>query len=153
MQSANLIFGHALCAFLFFFPVSQRRVGSFFSITRVVPRVVSRYVMRLKLAVPPVRVITAPRMKLEYLPFRAMAETTRFMLRYGKIPYRDHVVWGQTFAARRSAGHYAFDKVPVMHVAERPAIPQSGTMARFAAKLAGCYPSGELEHCHEYSSA
>ena len=87
----------------------------------------------------------APRIKLEYLPFRAMAETTRFMLQYGKIPYADHVVWGRTFAARRSAGHYAFDKVPVMHVAERPAIPQSGTMARFAAKLAGCYPSGELE--------
>ena len=85
------------------------------------------------------------RLKLEYLPFRAMAETTRFMLRYGKIPYVDHVVWGRTFAARRSAGYYAFDKVPVMHVAERPAIPQSGTMARFAAKLAGCYPSGELE--------
>ena len=85
------------------------------------------------------------RLKLEYLPFRAMAETTRFMLRYGKIPYVDHVVWGRTFAARRSAGHYAFDKVPVIHVAERPAIPQSGTMARFAAKLAGCYPSGELE--------
>ena len=92
------------------------------------------------------------RLKLEYLPFRAMAETTRFMLRYGKIPYVDHVVWGRTFAARRSAGHYAFDKVPVIHVAERPAIPQSGTMARFAAKLAGCYPSGELEICRKYSA-
>ena len=76
--------------------------------------------------------------------FSAQAETTRFMLRYGQIPYVDHVVWGRTFAARRAAGHYAFDKVPVMHVAERPAIPQSGTMARFAAKLAGCYPSGAL---------
>lgn len=31
---------------------------------------------------------------LEYLPFRAMAETTRFMLAYGGIKYKDEVVWG-----------------------------------------------------------
>ena len=82
-----------------------------------------------------------PRIRIEYLPFRAMAETTRFCLRHGGIPYVDHVVWGRTFAERRAQGHYPFDKVPVIHVDERPAVAQSGTMARFAAKLAGIYPS------------
>lgn len=81
-----------------------------------------------------------PRIRLEYLPFRAMAETTRFCLRHGGIPYEDNVVWGRTFAQRRQQGRYPFDKVPVIHVGERPAVAQSGTMARLAAKLAGLYP-------------
>ena len=85
-----------------------------------------------------------PRIRLEYLPFRAMAETTRFCLRYGGIPYVDNVVWGRTFAARRAQGRYPFDKVPVLHVDERPAVAQSGTMARLAAKLAGIYPADPI---------
>ena len=76
-----------------------------------------------------------PRIRLEYLPFRAMAETTRFCLRYGGIPYVDNVVWGRTFAARRAQGRYPFDKVPVLHVDERPAVAQSGTMARCGVPL------------------
>lgn len=83
-----------------------------------------------------------PRIILEYLPFRAMAETTRFLLRHGTIPYTDNLVWGRTFAERRRQGRYPFDKVPVVHIDQKPAIAQSGTMARFAAKLAGVYPSG-----------
>jgi glutathione S-transferase len=84
------------------------------------------------------------RIRLEYLPFRAMAETTRFCLRHGGIPYVDHVVWGRAFAQRRAQGCYPFGKVPVIHVDERPAVAQSGTMARLAAKLAGVYPSDPI---------
>ena len=85
-----------------------------------------------------------PRVRLEYLPFRAMAETTRFCLRHGGIPYVDNVVWGRTFAERRARGCYPFGKVPAIHIDERPAIAQSGTMARLAAKLAGVYPSDPI---------
>lgn len=85
-----------------------------------------------------------PCIRIEYLPFRAMAETTRFCLRHGGIRYVDHVVWGRSFAERRAAGCYPFGKVPVIHLNERPAIAQSGTMARLAAKMAGIYPSDPI---------
>lgn len=87
-------------------------------------------------------------LRLSYLPFRAMAETTRFMLHYAGIPYEDEVVWGVYFEQQRRAGKFPFDKVPVMTVeyvqkAEKPTSPltiaQSGSLARLAAKLAGCY--------------
>ncbi|CAK0890812.1 unnamed protein product [Prorocentrum cordatum] len=96
-----------------------------------------------------------------------MAETTRFLLRHGGIPYadglgllvlpppphasrpgpaawgglavQDEVVWGRVFAERRARGEYPFDKVPVIFADGLP-IAQSGSMARMAAKLAGCYP-------------
>ena len=83
-------------------------------------------------------------LKLEYLPFRAMAETTRFLLAYGNISYRDEVVWGQTFASRRARRQYPFNKVPVLHVGT-DIIAQSGSMARLAAKMAGCYPEDPVE--------
>eukprot|EP00928_Gymnodinium_smaydae_P002697 TRINITY_DN10969_c0_g2_i1.p1 TRINITY_DN10969_c0_g2~~TRINITY_DN10969_c0_g2_i1.p1 ORF type:complete len:267 (-),score=48.82 TRINITY_DN10969_c0_g2_i1:100-789(-) len=69
-----------------------------------------------------------------------MAETTRFLLRHGSVPYEDEVVWGRVFAARRAQGEYPFDKVPVLYVDGRT-VAQSGSIARFAAKLAGCYPA------------
>ncbi|CAE6915665.1 HPGDS [Symbiodinium sp. CCMP2592] len=45
-----------------------------------------------------------------------MAETTRFMLRYGGISYVDEVVWGRVFSDRRAQGEYPFDKVPVLYI-------------------------------------
>mmetsp|Transcript_45990 Transcript_45990/g.103379 ORF Transcript_45990/g.103379 Transcript_45990/m.103379 type:complete len:248 (+) Transcript_45990:56-799(+) len=84
--------------------------------------------------------MSAPALRLCYLPFRAMAETTRFLLRHGKVQYTDEVVWGTTFARRRARGDFPFDKVPVLYVDGR-AVAQSGSMARYAAKLAGCYPT------------
>eukprot|EP00466_Bigelowiella_natans_P013483 jgi/Bigna1/137433/aug1.39_g12141 len=75
-----------------------------------------------------------------------MAETTRFILHYGGIGYRDEAVWGLTFHERRQQGRYPFNVVPVMHVSEcsdgaTVTVAQSGTIARYAAKLAGCYPT------------
>ncbi|CAE8605363.1 unnamed protein product [Polarella glacialis] len=80
-----------------------------------------------------------PSLRLSYLPFRAMAETTRFMFRHGNVPYQDEVVWGHVFSARRASGEYPFDKVPVLYV-DGMTVAQSGSIARYAAKLAGCYP-------------
>lgn len=82
----------------------------------------------------------APQLRLSYLPFRAMAETTRFMLRFGGVKYTDEVVWGGVFSRRRAQGEYPFDKVPVLYVNGAP-VAQSGSIARYAAKLSGCYPS------------
>lgn len=78
-------------------------------------------------------------LRLSYLPFRAMAETTRFIFRYGKIQFEDEVVWGRVFAQRRAQGEYPFDKVPVLYIGNST-LAQSGSIARYAAKLAGCYP-------------
>mmetsp|Transcript_25773 Transcript_25773/g.47106 ORF Transcript_25773/g.47106 Transcript_25773/m.47106 type:complete len:242 (+) Transcript_25773:1-726(+) len=79
-------------------------------------------------------------LRLSYLPFRAMAETTRFMLRHGGIAYQDEVVWGHVFSQRRANGEYPFEKVPIIEVDGR-IIAQSGSIARYVAKLAGCYPA------------
>eukprot|EP00933_Yihiella_yeosuensis_P034711 TRINITY_DN28187_c0_g1_i1.p1 TRINITY_DN28187_c0_g1~~TRINITY_DN28187_c0_g1_i1.p1 ORF type:complete len:262 (-),score=36.09 TRINITY_DN28187_c0_g1_i1:48-800(-) len=83
---------------------------------------------------------TLPTLRLSYLPFRAMAETTRFMFRYGGIPYQDELVWGRVFSERRAKGEYPFDKVPVLYI-NGLTVAQSGSIARYAAKLAGCYPT------------
>lgn len=84
-------------------------------------------------------------LRLQYLPFRAMAETTRFILEYGNIPYEDEVVYGQYFNKQRASGAFPFDKVPAMTVEyatpdRKPlTVAQSGSLARFAAQLAGCF--------------
>ena len=77
---------------------------------------------------------------VEYLPFQAMAETTRMIFAHGRVPHENLVVWGRAF--RREA--YPFGKVPCLHVAADGAtttVAQSGAIARYAAKLAGvCRP-------------
>ena len=47
-----------------------------------------------------------------------MAETTRFILRYGGLQYTDELIWGHVFATRRAAGEFPFDKVPVLQLKE-----------------------------------
>lgn len=87
-------------------------------------------------------------MRLAYLPFRAMAETTRMMLRHAKIEFQDEMIWGQAFALARHQLEYPFDKVPVLYVSKGEGsvtIAQSGSIARYAAKLAGCYPKDPVE--------
>jgi glutathione S-transferase len=83
--------------------------------------------------------LVIPPLRLSYLPFQAMAETTRFLLRHGNIPYTDEIVWGKVFSTRRAQGEYPFDKVPVMYI-NGTVVAQSGSIARYAAKLSGCYP-------------
>ena len=50
-------------------------------------------------------------LKISYLPFRAMAEPTRLILRFGGVPYTDELVWGPVFSRRRQQGDYPFGKV------------------------------------------
>ena len=73
-------------------------------------------------------------MRLEYLPFQAMAEPTRMLLHYGKINFEDFVVWGNVFYDQREKQIYPFNKVPLLHVKvdgeTTLRIAQSGTLAR-----------------------
>eukprot|EP00656_Telonema_subtile_P036337 TRINITY_DN40314_c0_g1_i2.p1 TRINITY_DN40314_c0_g1~~TRINITY_DN40314_c0_g1_i2.p1 ORF type:complete len:232 (-),score=31.21 TRINITY_DN40314_c0_g1_i2:105-800(-) len=68
----------------------------------------------------------------------------RFMMHYGNVSYQDELVWGQVFSLRRDQGAYPFDKVPVLHAGETT-VAQSGSIARYAAKLAGCYPEDPVK--------
>lgn len=91
-----------------------------------------------------------PGFRLSYLPFRAMAETIRFVLAHSGyvqgVDYEDEVVYGPYFSERRRAkgpgGVYPFDKVPVVSVAgrggveeQRLVIAQSASLARYAGRL------------------
>ena len=90
-----------------------------------------------------------PRIRLVYLPFRAMAETTRMILAHGGVTYEDEAVWGPVFAARRRQRAFPWDKTPVLELLPKPdadadaistVVAQSGAIARYAAKLAGVHP-------------
>jgi len=102
-------------------------------------------------------------MRLVYLPFRAMAEPTRMLLALSGIKYEDEAVWGPVFQHYKDHQLYPFGKTPVMvfspsqtsanlpesadaagtlaTAARGIVVAQSGSLARHAAKLAGCYPS------------
>eukprot|EP00927_Polykrikos_kofoidii_P077609 TRINITY_DN74540_c0_g1_i1.p1 TRINITY_DN74540_c0_g1~~TRINITY_DN74540_c0_g1_i1.p1 ORF type:complete len:250 (-),score=40.47 TRINITY_DN74540_c0_g1_i1:69-818(-) len=79
--------------------------------------------------------------KLVYLPFRAMAETTRMLFAYGKVAYRDEAIWGPEFGVRRHRGDFPWEKTPVLEIPGYRMVAQSGALARYAAKRAGAYPS------------
>jgi glutathione S-transferase len=88
----------------------------------------------------------ATRPRLVYLPFRAMAETSRMMLAHGGIEYEDEAVWGTEFQRRKSAGDFPYDKTPVLQlpgceVGSGRTVAQSGAIARWSARLSGCYPA------------
>ena len=82
----------------------------------------------------------ASRPRLVYLPFRAMAETSRMMLAHGGIAFDDEAIWGAEFQRRKQSGAFPWGKTPVLELAGRT-VAQSGAIARWSARLAGCYPS------------
>jgi glutathione S-transferase len=113
--------------------------------------------------------MTLARPRLVYLPFRAMAETTRMMLAHGDVAYDDEAIWGAEFQRRKRSGAFPWGKTPVLELDRnhwsRPApnspretsegvapvlgaassgarvVAQSGAIARWSARLAGCYPT------------
>lgn len=87
--------------------------------------------------------MASPALRLRYLPFQAMAESTRFMLALKDIAFTDEVIWGPVFSQERRSGAFPFGKVPVITTRDgerEVVVAQSGSIARFAAKLAGVYP-------------
>eukprot|EP01046_Picozoa_sp_COSAG06_P021587 COSAG06_NODE_1629_length_8873_cov_6.041486_7_plen_323_part_00 len=96
-------------------------------------------------------VAAAARPRLVYLPFRAMAETSRMLLAHGSIDYEDEAIWGAEFHQRKLSGAFPWGKTPVIELPVPTtaagvedhrvvAVAQSGAIARWAARLAGCYP-------------
>jgi len=85
-----------------------------------------------------------PELRLIYLPFRAMAEPTRFMLHFANIPYTDELIWGPAFQREKALDGFPFDKTPILEI-DGQRIAQSGSISRYVAKLAGLYPRDPLE--------
>ena len=56
------------------------------------------------------------RPRLVYLPFRAMAETTRMMLAHGDVAYDDEAIWGAEFQRRKRSGAFPWGKTPVLEL-------------------------------------
>ena len=71
------------------------------------------------------------------------------LLAFGGVAHEDVVVWGSAFRPER----YPFGKVPCLFVSSEArggaatAIAQSGSIARFAAKLSGAYDSSDPVAC------
>merc|ERR1712166_743997 len=104
-------------------------------------------------------------MRIVYLPFRAMAEPTRMLLALGGVKYSDEAVWGTAFQFYKAQELYPYAKTPVMvlssdtgddadgsedtlTMAQRGyVVAQSGSLARYAAKLAGRYPTTNPMAC------
>jgi len=96
----------------------------------------------------------AARPRLVYLPFRAMAETSRMLLAHGGIDYEDEAIWGAEFHQRKLSGAFPWGKTPVIELPVPTTatvtegvedhrvvtVAQSGAIARWSARLAGCYP-------------
>jgi glutathione S-transferase len=96
--------------------------------------------------------MTLSRPRLVYLPFRAMAETTRMMLAHGDVAYDDEAIWGAEFQKRKRSGAFPWSKTPVLELERNSpvlgaassgarVVAQSGAIARWSARLAGCYPT------------
>jgi len=85
-----------------------------------------------------------PELRLIYLPFRAMAEPTRFMLHFANIPYTDELIWGPAFQREKALDGFPFDKTPILEI-DGQRLAQSGSISRYVAKLAGLYPRDPLE--------
>jgi hypothetical protein len=58
----------------------------------------------------------AARPRLVYLPFRAMAETSRMLLAHGGIDYEDEAIWGAEFHQRKLSGAFPWGKTPVIEL-------------------------------------
>ena len=57
--------------------------------------------------------VAVARPRLVYLPFRAMAETSRMMLAHGGIEYDDEAIWGVEFQRRKVSGEFPWDRLPM----------------------------------------
>jgi glutathione S-transferase len=87
-----------------------------------------------------------PTLTLTYFPVRGYAEATRISLAYGGLEYEDRRLSGPALVAGRADGSIAspFNQFPVLEVDGVP-IAQSSTILRYAAKLAGLYPTNPIE--------
>ena len=75
---------------------------------------------------------------------KGRAELTRLSFVYSQIPFNDHRLSFSEYLSLRDQGKLPFEQLPVLMVDDQ-IIGQSCAMARYAAKVAGLYPSDEIE--------
>lgn len=68
------------------------------------------------------------------------------MLAHSNIEYDDEAIWGAEFQRRKLNGEFPWGKTPVMQLADGGdegirTVAQSGAIARWSARMAGCYPT------------
>ena len=65
------------------------------------------------------------------------------MLAHGGIEYEDEAIWGAEFQRRKLSGAFPWGKTPVLQLpgvgAGGRTVAQSGAIARWSARLSGCY--------------
>ena len=90
--------------------------------------------------------MTLARPRLVYLPFRAMAETTRMMLAHGDVAYDDEAIWGAEFQRRKRSGAFPWGKTPVLELDRnhwsRPAPNSPRETSESVAPVLGAASSG-----------
>jgi len=64
------------------------------------------------------------------------------MLAHSGIEYDDEAIWGAEFQRRKATGEFPWGKTPVLQLAGAGrTVAQSGAIARWSARRAGCYPT------------
>lgn len=71
-------------------------------------------------------------------------ELTRLIFAVGSIPYEDELIDYPTFKSLRDSGKLPFGQVPILTVDGR-VFGQSCSIAHYAAKISGLYPSDPLD--------
>lgn len=86
--------------------------------------------------------MTHPQLKLTYFDGPGSAELTRLMFHYGGVPFTDERISFEAFAELKPS--LPLGQVPVLEV-DGTVFSQSMAIARYAAKIAGVYPTDPVE--------
>ncbi|KAF1324546.1 Hematopoietic prostaglandin d synthase, partial [Globisporangium splendens] len=84
----------------------------------------------------------SPALKFYYLDFPGRGELSRLVFTFGGVPFEDVRVDGPQFYANRHT--YPFGQLPTLEV-DGVVLSQSNAIARYAARLAGLYPTDVTE--------
>jgi|UniRef100_K3WK08 glutathione S-transferase len=84
----------------------------------------------------------SPALKFYYLDFPGRGELSRLVFTFGDVPFEDVRVDGPHFYANRHT--YPFGQLPTLEV-DGVMLSQSNAIARYAARLAGLYPTDVTE--------
>ncbi|MDJ0507844.1 MAG: glutathione S-transferase family protein [Crocosphaera sp.] len=75
---------------------------------------------------------------------KGRAELIRLIFVCGKIPFNDQRVSVSEYISMRDQGKLPFEQFPILIVGDQ-SISQSCAIARYAARMSGLYPSGDIE--------
>jgi len=82
--------------------------------------------------------------KVIYFQASGRAAGIRLVLTVGGVEFDDERISGEEFAKRKAAGEFPFGSLPCLEI-DGKVIPQTASILRYAAKLAGSYPSDPVQ--------